>query len=96
MEEFATLIHYLREYRDSHDLYQEADKFDVYDALQKQIDSLRKMGVSLRYAERQVKLVTAAEAAKPWDTSVLYLVTFRLGHEPDNFATPRNVKIGDA
>ena len=30
----------------------------MYDALQTQIDSLRKLGVSLRYAERQVKLGT--------------------------------------
>ena len=93
-EEFAALIDYSREYRDCHDLYQEADKFEVYDALQKHIDSLRQMGVSLRYAERQVKLATAGEAAKPWDTSVLYLVTFRLGYEPDEFATPRKFKIG--
>ena len=93
-QEFAALIDYVREYRDCHDLYQEADKFDVYDALQGHIDSLKTMGVSLCYAERQVKLATAGAAAKPWDTSVLYLVTFRLGHEPDHFATPRKFKIG--
>jgi DNA-binding XRE family transcriptional regulator len=72
----------------------EMDKLDVYDALQERIDSLMKMGVSLRYAERQIKLMTGGEAAKPWETSVLYLVTFRIGHEPDQFATPRKFKIG--
>jgi transcriptional regulator with XRE-family HTH domain len=93
-QEFAALIDYLREYRDCHDLYQQVDKLDVYDALQERIDSLSRMGVSLRYAERQIKLMTAGEAAKPWETSVLYVVAFRIGHEPDQFATPRKFKIG--
>ena len=93
-EEFAALVDNLREYRDCHDLYQESAKFDIYDALQEHIDTLKGMRVSLRYAERQVKLATAGETAKPWETSVLYLVTFRLGHEPDHFATPRKFKIG--
>ena len=94
-QEFAALVDYVREYRDCHDLYQEADKFEVYDALQAHIDALKKLDVSLRYAERPLDLITMGEpAAKPWKTSAFYLVAFRLGHEPDHFATPHKVKVG--
>lgn len=95
-EEFAALIDYMREYRDCSECYSEVQKFDIYDDLQRHIDGLNAEGVSLRYAERKVRLrFNSDEAdAKPFDTSVLYVVAFPVGMEPEEFATPRSVGMG--
>ncbi|MFM0372750.1 MULTISPECIES: helix-turn-helix domain-containing protein [Paraburkholderia] len=95
-EEFAALIDCMREYRDCSDLYSEVQKFDIYDDLQRHIDELNTLGVSLRYAERKVRLRFKSDDAdtEPFDTSVLYMVAFPVGKEPDEFATPRSVGIG--
>ncbi|MGF6300150.1 helix-turn-helix domain-containing protein [Paraburkholderia sp. WC7.3d] len=53
-EEFAALVNYMREYRDCSDLYSETQKFDVYDDMQRHIDALKTLGVSLCYAERKL------------------------------------------
>jgi Predicted transcription factor, homolog of eukaryotic MBF1 len=95
-EEFAALIDYMREYRDCSEFYSEVQKFDIYDDLQRHIDELNTQGVSLRYAERKVRLKFNSDEAdaKPFDTSVLYVVAFPAGKEPEEFATPRSVGIG--
>ncbi|CAB3799618.1 hypothetical protein LMG28688_04962 [Paraburkholderia caffeinitolerans] len=95
-EEFATLIDFMREFRDVSDCYSETQKFEVYDELQQHIDALKASGVSLRYAERKLRLRFNGESAdgKPFDTSVLYVVAFPAGKEPDEFATPRSVGLG--
>ncbi len=89
-ETFAELVDYFRDYRDCADAYSESTKFEVYDELQARIDALKALGVSLRYAERkmQVKWETDADA-KPMPVSVLYVVAFPLGKEPEQFATPK-------
>jgi transcriptional regulator with XRE-family HTH domain len=90
-EIFAVLVDYLRDYRDCADVYAEAQKFDVYDELQSHINALRALGVSLRYAERKmrVKWGTATDG-QPMLVNVLYLVAFPLGKEPEQFATPKS------
>lgn len=94
-EEFSALIDYMREYRDCSDLYTEVQKFDVYDELQRHIDGLNALGVSLHYSERKVKLrLNGEEEAEPFDASVLYVVGFPVGKEPEEFATLRSVGIG--
>lgn len=95
-EEFAVLIDYMREYRDCSELYSEVQKFDIYDDLQRHIDGLKALGVSLRYAERKIMLrITSDDVnTKPFDTSVLYVVAFPIGKEPEEFSTPRSVGIG--
>jgi transcriptional regulator with XRE-family HTH domain len=89
-EAFAALIDYFRDYRDCADLYSETQKFEVYDDMQSYIDTLKTLGVSLRYAERkmQVKWGEAVES-KPVTVNVLYVVAFPLGKEPEQFATPK-------
>jgi transcriptional regulator with XRE-family HTH domain len=95
-EEFAALIDYMREYRDCSDLYTEVQKFDVYDDLQRHIDDLHALSVSLRYAERKVRLRFNNDDAdaRPIDTNVLYVIAFPVGKEPDEFATPRSIGVG--
>lgn len=89
-EVFAELVDYFREYRDCADMYTEATKFEVYDELQSRIDALNMLGVSLRYAERKMQVKWDMNSdAKPMPVSVLYVVAFRLGKEPDEFATPK-------
>ncbi len=89
-EVFAELVDYFREYRDCADMYTEATKFEVYDELQSRIDALNTLGVSLRYAERKMQVKWDVNSdAKPMPVSVLYVVAFRLGKEPDEFATPK-------
>lgn len=95
-EEFAAMIDFMREYRDCSDCYSETQKFEIYDELQQHIDALMALRVSLRYAERKVRLRFNDDTAdaRPFDTSVLYVVAFPAGKEPDEFATPRSVGIG--
>ena len=90
-ETFAELVDYFRDYRDCADAYSETMKFDVYDELQSRIDALKDLGVSLRYAERKMQVKWGVEPdAKPMQVSVLYVVAFPLGKEPDQFATPKS------
>ncbi|MFX1739993.1 helix-turn-helix transcriptional regulator [Paraburkholderia sp. A1RI_3L] len=95
-EEFAAMIDYMREYRDVSDGYTETQKFEVYDELQQHIDALKASGVSLRYAERKMRLRFKSDLADAqlFDTSVLYVVAYPAGNEPTEFATPRSVGIG--
>lgn len=94
-ETFAQLVDYMHEYRDCHDLYSEVQKLELFDELQGYIDQLRELGISLRFAERNLALkVNPDPDAQPFRTSALYVVTYRLGHEPDEFVTPRKVRVG--
>lgn len=93
-EIFAELVDYFRDYRDCADAYTESTKFAVYDELQSHIDALTALGVSLRYAERKMQVKWGMEEdAKPMAVSVLYVVAFPLGKEPDQFATPKSAGI---
>lgn len=86
---------YTRDYRDCHDLYSEVQKLEVHDELQAYIDQLSELGVSIRFAERNLALkADNAPEARPLPMSALYLVTYRRGHEPNEFATPRKVRVG--
>jgi transcriptional regulator with XRE-family HTH domain len=93
-EAFAALVDYFRDYRDCADVYAETQKFEVYDEMQSHIDALRILGVSLRYAVRsvQVKWGTTPDS-QPIPASVLYVIGFPLGKEPEQFATPKSVGI---
>jgi transcriptional regulator with XRE-family HTH domain len=90
--EFARLIDYYREYRDCHDLYSETDKLDIYEELQQHIDALRALGVSLCHGQRTVRVRMGS--TEPVSATVLYLVAFKLGHEPTQIATPKAGRIG--
>lgn len=69
-------------------------RLPVYDELQSHIDALTALGVSLRYAERKMQVKWGMEEdAKPMAVSVLYVVAFPLGKEPDQFATPKSAGI---
>ena len=92
-EVFAHLIDYLHDFRDCHDLYGEVQKLEVHDELQALIDNLKALGVSLRYATRKVAFRADAPEAKPVPASVLYLITYHLGKEPQEFSTPRKLRL---
>jgi len=90
-EAFAVLVDYFRDYRDCADLYSETQKFEVYDDMQSYIDTLKTLGVSLRYAERKMQVKWGETTdGKPMPVNVLYLIAFPLGEEPEQFATPRS------
>lgn len=89
-ETFAMLVDYFREYRDCADVYKETQKFEVYDEMQSHIDTLKALGVSLRYAERRMQVKWGFDPdSKPMPVNVLYVVGFPLGKEPEQFATPK-------
>jgi len=92
-EVFATLVDYLHDYRDVASEYSEAAKLDVYDEMQAHIDTLLALKVSLRYAERKIVIKGAGEGTRPWPASVLYVITFPLGKEPTEIATPKEAAI---
>ncbi|TBR39406.1 MULTISPECIES: helix-turn-helix domain-containing protein [Dyella] len=90
--EFAALIDYYREYRDCHDLYSETDKPDIYDELQQHVEALRVLGVSLCHGQR--KVTVRMGSGERVNATVLYVVAFRLGHEPTQIVTPKAARIG--
>lgn len=90
-ETFAMLVDYFRDYRDCADAYAETQKFDVYDEMQSQINALKALGVSLRYAERKMRVKWGSTTdGEPMPVNVLYVVAFPLGKEPEQFATPKS------
>lgn len=91
---FARVVDYVREYRDCHDMYSEVEKVGIHDELQSHLDELHANGVTLRFAERKVALKGPNGEGKPLAMSILYVVAYRAGEEPDEFVTPRNVKFG--
>ena len=93
-ETFAALVDYFRDYRDCANDYCETQKFEVYDEMQSQIDALKQLGVSLRYAERTVQVKWGLDSdSKPMPANVLYVIGFPLGKEPEQFATPKSAGI---
>ncbi|WDH34131.1 helix-turn-helix domain-containing protein [Pseudomonas chlororaphis] len=94
-ETFAMLVDYFREYRDCADAYSETQKFDMYDEMQSHIEALKTLGVSLCYATRKMQVRWGSDAvdAKPMPVTVLYVVGFPIGEEPEQFATPRSSGI---
>lgn len=93
-ETFAALVDYFRDYRDCAHAYCETQKFEVYDEMQSQIDALKQLGVSLRYAERKVQLKLGLDSdSKPMPGNLLYVVGFPLGKEPEEFATPKSAGV---
>jgi transcriptional regulator with XRE-family HTH domain len=93
-EKFAELIDYFRDYRDCAECYAQRDKFAIYDALQEYIDALKELHVSLRYATRKMVVKGNPPDTNPVPVTVLYVIAFPLGKEPDEFATPRNLPVG--
>ncbi|ENO0290394.1 helix-turn-helix transcriptional regulator [Enterobacter bugandensis] len=90
-EAFALLVDYFRDFRDCADAYSETQKFEVYDEMQSQINMLRTLGVSLRYAERKIQMKWGSEPdSKPMPVNMLYVVGFPLGKEPEQFAIPKS------
>lgn len=62
-----------------------------HDEMQSNIDALKTLGVSLRYAERKMQVKWGTEPdSKPMLVNVLYVVAFPLGKEPEQFATPKS------
>ncbi|MCY1531191.1 hypothetical protein D9M68_664100 [compost metagenome] len=90
---FAALMEYFRNYRDCQDAYTEAQKREAADTMQANIDVLKTLGVSLRYAERKVLLKGSSDPDRPMPANVLYVIGFPLGKEPKLFATPTSVDI---
>ncbi|WP_226797828.1 hypothetical protein [Cupriavidus necator] len=57
---FAALMEYFRNYRDCLDAYTEAQEREAADTMQANVDVLKTLGVSLRYAEAEITHVRAA------------------------------------
>lgn len=93
-EEFAALVDFYREYRDCSELYSETQKLGVYEDLQRHIDVLRALGISLCHGRRKVRFAPVVAGGEPWAAAVLYVIAFRLGHEPTQIKTPKAARIG--
>ncbi|EPI5390645.1 hypothetical protein ACS64U_006517 [Pseudomonas aeruginosa] len=62
--------------------------------MQSQIDALKDLGVSLRYAERKMQWKAGSDpAAKPVPVNALYVVGFPLGEESEQFMTPKSADV---
>lgn len=94
-EMFAGLLDYLRDYRDCASKYGEVEKFPVFDELQKYVDDLSRLGISLCYATRKTKLVGRDwENKTPLDVTIAYLSPFQKGAEPAKIAVTKALNWG--
>ncbi|MBI3526995.1 MAG: helix-turn-helix transcriptional regulator [Betaproteobacteria bacterium] len=94
-ETFATLLDYLRDWRDCWDLTSEVDKLEVYREIQNLLDSLFAANISVVIATRDVKLMSPSWPDKtPWPVTVLHMAAFEKGAEPKEIWVRRQVKFG--
>jgi transcriptional regulator with XRE-family HTH domain len=84
----AELVQCLREHRDGAELSGDLDKLERYAEIQRYLDALDAMGVSLCYACRDTKLV-----GYPSPITVVYLAAYPKGHEPEHLIVPRRIRI---
>lgn len=93
-QEFATLLDYLRDYRDIASEYSEVQKLDVHSDLQQHLDAIATAGFAICAATRRTKLVGQHWADKtPWEVTLVYLATVPKGHEQTKIAVPRRVQL---
>jgi len=89
-ETFAALTDYFREYRDAHELFNETDKFAVFDELQSYLDILKAQQVGVCYATRKVQLKWKEnEGSVP--TSILYIVCCPINQMPETLAVRKRI-----
>ncbi|QVW24130.1 helix-turn-helix domain-containing protein [Pseudomonas hormoni] len=93
-EVFAAMVDYLREYRDCAEHYSEVEKLMVHREFEDYLSQLHVLGVSMRYATRNVKMRFGGPTGDPLAVQILYLVGFAVGQEPESFATPKTGSIG--
>ena len=93
--EFASLVDYLRDYRDCADDYTEVQKLDVFADLQRHLDALDAAGIAICYATRNTKLVGGNwEDKTPLPVKLVYLSAFEKGKVPTTMAVSKKIKIG--
>ena len=90
---FAALTDYSREYRQDAGGYSESQKLGIYQELEDYLNELKALGVSICYATRKMVLQPGHDSsASPQPVTILYLVTFPRGEEPESFVTTRVVQ----
>ena len=91
---FAALIDYFRHYRNWADEYSEVKKFAVYDALQRHIDDLKAMGVSLCHATYHMEVKSGVDVAtQPLKANALVVAAYQSGDGAKFIKIPREAKI---
>lgn len=85
--DLANIMDYLKEYGDSHELYSEVDKLSIYEELQILIDRLKNNNISLCCALRKGNF--SSKNPKHIPISVLYMIAFEQGSEPESFNVER-------
>lgn len=90
---FAEITDFCRDYADCKDSYSAADKLEVYAYLNGILKCLVEQGFSLMAASREAHLKSEASSSG-FQFGVLYVVIFPKGHEAENLAVPRALKLG--
>jgi transcriptional regulator with XRE-family HTH domain len=94
-EAFASIVDYLRDYNDVHDLYSMSQRLEVdrdMDALLKTIsDEGAAVGAGLRHA--RVRLKSDAANCKPMDWAIIYFVLAPCAALPVNVRVPKALKF---
>lgn len=92
---FAGLTDYLRDYRECAEHYSSTARLEVVDQLQELLDRLNALGVTLRYATRQIVQKNTSEPQQEAQQvgQVLYLLAFMLGEAPEELALPRKLNF---
>lgn len=90
---FARLTDFCREYADCDELYSAMDKLGVYEELEQMIAELADLGFVLTSATRQTQLLTKG-ATDGVPVSVVYLIVFPCGEEPEQLVVAKKVQFG--
>jgi transcriptional regulator with XRE-family HTH domain len=87
--DLATLMDFLSDYGESHDLYSETDRLIIYADFQELLDNLKANSISICCALRKSQF--SSESVKNLPISVLYLTAFTKGAEPETFIVEKKL-----
>lgn len=94
-ETVAQVIDYLRDYRDIAADYGEMEKLDVFDDLQRLVDRLASLGISLCYAAREMTVVGSNCVDKtPMPVKLAYVSPVKKGAEPTKLVVSKPIRLG--
>lgn len=89
---FASLTDCWHDYRDVSNVYTAVSKLAVQDELQSNLDELRRLNFSVRYAQRVVNIqLSSVTSVQNTAWTVAYVMVFPVGKEPQEIQTARTI-----
>jgi transcriptional regulator with XRE-family HTH domain len=90
---YAELLDYFRDFRDSSDFFHEVDKLKIYDDFNDLLRIIELSGFCMKYAKREVSLVSKQGDDNPIPMKLLYMSIFPKQQAPSQFMVARKINF---